>query len=686
MKKNSIYNVNSLPFPKGIKRKKYNVVAGKYNDMLQLTIYTNKDKKPSRDIFIDKINEDWLSIVYHQSKPITYSEAMISNVYDSHYYPVAYSGEEILEEIFPDNTGKGNYISVIGKWQLAIHHKKCDEKLKVIFDKWDEELTIFPKKILPSFEKFMKKEADGRYFLFYKNKESKIGYCSHCGKEVPLMKIPYQNKNYRCPSCRVVTTFKQQDKVQTLESYKYNGAYAQKIKDKIIIRKFVGTKNYRGCDYKNPNTYLYETKRYILYKDGSISVFWLGDYDIRHYRWIKQENKAKLWTSISPFESDRINNVYKKNLSFYLKNSSWNCWKKKPNDLITYMIIEHQTKGLIEKLAKVGLFNIAIDFMDKIFDRFNYSINENGKNLGQILKLDKTRLKRLCTFDNIDYYNWLKKEKENNTIYDDEMLKNFVNAKLYDYSFKGLPEKMSYTQINNYIIKQSKLSYEEYNQVLTTWKDYLCMAKDNGWDINNSIIYKPADLKEMHTKAILFRDGSDMEKEIKKLEKKWPKVNENLALMKSFEYENEEFCIIVPNGIADIVREGHSLQHCIHKVSDYFDRTEKRETYLFFLRKKSKPNLSWYTLEVEQNGNIMQKRSTGDNQYKDLNIAIPFLREFQKYFVSKMTEEDKLLGIKAEESRKKLYRDYRKNLNKISHGRLAGKLLADVLEEDLMIA
>ena len=51
-----------------------------------------------------------------------------------------------------------------------------------------------------------------------------------------------------------------------------------------------------------------------------------------------------------------------------------------------------------------------------------------------------------------------------------------------------------------------------------------------------------------------------------------------------------------------------------------------------------------------------------------------------------MSEEDKLLGIKAEKRRQERYSNLRKDEAKIWHGKLAGKLLVDVLEADLIVA
>jgi hypothetical protein len=97
-------------------------------------------------------------------------------------------------------------------------------------------------------------------------------------------------------------------------------------------------------------------------------------------------------------------------------------------------------------------------------------------------------------------------------------------------------------------------------------------------------------------------------------------------------------------------------------------------------------DIPWYTLEVEPNGNIRQKRTTGDNQNKDFEQAVEFLKKWQKEFVKRMSEKDKELGVRADQARIREYAELRENGNKIWHGRLAGQLLADVLENDFMAA
>ena len=51
-----------------------------------------------------------------------------------------------------------------------------------------------------------------------------------------------------------------------------------------------------------------------------------------------------------------------------------------------------------------------------------------------------------------------------------------------------------------------------------------------------------------------------------------------------------------------------------------------------------------------------------------------------------MTEEEKELGEKSNKLRKENYKEIREQEKKVWHGKLAGKLLADVLEADFMEA
>lgn len=63
---------------------------------------------------------------------------------------------------------------------------------------------------------------------------------------------------------------------------------------------------------------------------------------------------------------------------------------------------------------------------------------------------------------------------------------------------------------------------------------------------------------------------------------------------------------------------------------NYFERINKRESYILFLRRIEKPDVAYYTLEVEPDGTVRQKRTEFNRQHSDIELAEQFLLKWQK--------------------------------------------------------
>lgn len=144
--------------------------------------------------------------------------------------------------------------------------------------------------------------------------------------------------------------------------------------------------------------------------------------------------------------------------------------------------------------------------------------------------------------------------------------------------------------------------------------------------------------------------------------------------------------VIAPKGVTDIIAEGDILHHCLAGGDDYYDRIERHESYLLFLRRTSEPDTRFYTMEVEPNGTVRQIRTYYNRQEKDIEDARAFLREWQTAISERLTAEDQNYSKKSVVLRKKEFRKLRKDQIKINHGDLAGHLLVEVLMADLMEA
>lgn len=95
-------------------------------------------------------------------------------------------------------------------------------------------------------------------------------------------------------------------------------------------------------------------------------------------------------------------------------------------------------------------------------------------------------------------------------------------------------------------------------------------------------------------------------------------------------------------------------------------------------------NDPYYTLEIEPDGTVRQKRTLFDRQYEDIEQATEFLIKWQKVIAARLTGRDLKLAERSRELRKEEFIQMRKDRVIIHTGHLAGRLLADVLLADLM--
>lgn len=555
--------------------------------------------------------------------------------------------------------------------------KKAEEKEQ---EPWDEELALTPP-VLKGFERWSKHEAMNENFIFYESIHSPTGYCSYCEKEVPLIK-PKRNGEGKCPCCHKKIIFKLRSKIKGLRTRAISTSCIQRIEGGYVVRTFEVNSAYRNATYDKPDWSFIEYQRTFMYSDGRITTYEYETYKNKYLRFCKQESKL-------PYEYyNRKIKLYPRNLSLLkksvLRNSAIDLWPILPYSPAKYLYVEKGNPA-IEMLAKIKLFGLAKEIIKTGYDK--NLLNQDETELAKMLKIDNARLKRLKNMTpTLVTLKWMQYEKLANTIWPDDMISEFGQNEIEVSELNFLPKPIKYLKVYNYIRRQQILSGETFKQTFITYRDYYYLAEENKWNIASTQISMPKNLEQAHMNAILFSRGTSIKNQTEKLEKKWPLCNKILPDLKKYEYSNNEYSVVAPVCIEDMVREGIALNHCMDHADFYYDRIQQREAYPFFLRKTNQKDMPWYTLEVEASGNIRQKRTTGDNQNPDLEPAIPFLYEFMEHFEQVMNAEDIKQGIKADKKRKEEYKKLREEQKKVWRGKLAGQLLADVLEADFMQA
>lgn len=549
---------------------------------------------------------------------------------------------------------------------------------------WDADMKLVPK-ITPGFTEWMRKDAASEYYLIYEYdpKGQSTGYCSRCKTKVPIRE-PRHNKKSVCIHCGAKVTMKAHTRLQTLHTEEYRGQIIQKFDGGIVIRTFWQKQWYRDRPYTSPHICHGEQERIMVFDNGTVKRYYWGNYKNKFTRWIEEKG----WNAATSYGGRGIK-LYKKNLASVkkhsaLKQSALDLWPELPLPVSRYIAVEKGCPA-VEMLARIGMFKLAEELISERYDK--NLLQEDATEIAKMLKIDKQRLKRLKDMDgNLDALRWLQYEKQADTIWPDEMIRDFGKEKLKTSAFNFLKPPIGFVKCYNYLKKQSASSGDSFYQTWRTWQDYINMAEQLKMNTALEQIARPKDLKLAHDECVAIQRSKGLEKQAKEIEKKWPKVSDQLPKLKKFEFTAGDYCIVAPKRVYDIVREGVILSHCVHTCDYYFSRIQTDESYLFFLRKSAAPDVPWYTLEVEPSGNIRQKRTTGDNQNPDFQKAVPFLKKWQKHFAKQLTEEEKELGKIANELREENYKNLRQNGNRVWHGKLAGQLLADVLEADFMAA
>lgn len=249
---------------------------------------------------------------------------------------------------------------------------------------------------------------------------------------------------------------------------------------------------------------------------------------------------------------------------------------------------------------------------------------------------------------------------------------------------------MSPDQIANYLRKKHgyKLSDRRYlgnveHVVISQWRDYLAMANKLKLDTSRESVYKPKVLRERHDELTELINAKQAKIEAERIESEYPAIKPVCERIKPiYEWGDGEYLVTVPSGAAEIQREGRLLRHCVGTTDRYFDRIAEEESYIMFLRKSCSPSSPWYTMEVEPGGAVRQLRTFGDDEGNDRDEAKAFLKKWRAEIAKRLGDAEREAAQVSREKRLKEFEELRRNGNLIRNGKLAGKLLVEVLESD----
>lgn len=252
-----------------------------------------------------------------------------------------------------------------------------------------------------------------------------------------------------------------------------------------------------------------------------------------------------------------------------------------------------------------------------------YAIHVNGraKNPWDYLHIYKSRLKGFsCTggddYDTLKVYRLERRLKLQFTDEEVNTLKGFIyRESVVKDCLKYMTIRQLINRVNNYYKK--KVGYTK-TDVLTTYSDYLSMKEELGYDMTNSIILHPKDLKAEHDKAVIERNKAAAKRREEAANEMYKGISARFKRAnKVYYYSSGKLFVRPAKNAAEIIEEGRTLHHCVGG-DDYLEAHAKKESIILFLRKKE--DTPYITIEMLPTGKIVQWYGAYDKKPDEAKI------------------------------------------------------------------
>lgn len=521
-------------------------------------------------------------------------------------------------------------ISMLGYLQRLISYRKELER------KWKKQRAIIDRmKYMPVLPRdlkgFIHREVMPQYIFYdYQRKAPGHAYCTACRHEVRIAAAKH-NTSGLCPRCKKKITFKcrgrrgrifDRETVQVLQKAEGNGLVLRIIKvyrsfaDSDIPNHFEIWENARQFITLSSSGQCSVDAYYYHYKAGYDLTPWCNGYRPVFDRWKYN------------FTADMSGVLYQRNLSDTLKDTPWAYSQLEAfsgiasfSGVATFLSA-YIKRPKIEHLIKMKLYRLVSGI---IYGGYSYSalqaINFNGENMRAILGIDRPYFPLLRELNpSIDQLHLIRQLLQADHKPSTEQIKWFIASKISNAdAAKELLAHMSVHKLQRYVEQQfapedeaalKRVDYYKMNTLITDYHDYLCMCKELQYDVKNSFILFPRELKAAHdsvAKTLKDKRTAEHEKAIAGSFDEW---------QKRYQYQSKELMMIPPHSAKEIVDEGAALHHCVRL---YVKNVAEKKSVILFVRSVDEPDKSLCTVEVKD-GQVTQARGF-DNEEPPAQIT-----------------------------------------------------------------
>ena len=365
-----------------------------------------------------------------------------------------------------------------------------------------------------------------------------------------------------------------------------------RLADNFAVFLTNGNELFVRCYHRYSDGKLIERQRYVFAKDGSV-------------RWGKDDGAP--WTIRKEFREPvfcqscygyNFNNTYK---WLNMEAIGQSCMKYcchdlyKGNLLIEYLHLYCRHPN-VEYLMKAGYGDLIGEYYTGYWGGIqhiaaNRHINWKSNNLLKMLGLSRTEFKLLEGHE--EYYEAYVEWRE-------------VFPKIKPSGLLTIAEQFRHEQgsMQNFCadtgLKPDHIARYLKAHKIPNWEysDYLSQCRKLHYDLHDTAISMPRRFKDMHTRLSEIVEYNATRKMQQAL-------SERIESRKSLEFTTGMLFIRQPTDVMVIISEGKELHHC---VGGYAERHANGKLHIMFIRRADKPDVPFYTVEVDLFGEIVQVR------------------------------------------------------------------------------
>ena len=436
-----------------------------------------------------------------------------------------------------------------------------------------------------------------RYLFTYREKGKRYGYCTRCHQDVVLELgrtfTPADEENiYRrhkeigfCPSCKSPVQFRDMGRGRGRLVDEEYVVFSDRLRDGgVLVRAGFARRDYSG---KIRDVGIDFFERYRIYYNTDVDVAWNKVYSY-YYGGCGWERMTTIPepSAGQPYYTSEQNYIYtnyygftdeifkKTNLKYAQIETVMS--GSRYVEVCSYLDRFVKNPELIERLVKEGFSVLALHQYSQA------KINRRAKTVSAALGLNKKELREL-------------EDKTDAGVKYAQIAKAYgitpAQARKYasygSTSIENVEKRLPFKKAVKYLDKQEETIY--------TLCDYWRDCEKLKLDLKREDILLPPNLAQAHQRTNEALAEARRQKELEETREAQKKFEKHLKkLERDFAFESGGMLIRPARSHAELIDEGSALHHC---VATYAKKHLSGQTVIFFIRKKSKPDKPFYTLE-----------------------------------------------------------------------------------------